>query len=58
MAAALTPRDTDVVVHTPGVPDAFVEQASRARPLAGVGLAARGLAAKVRALLESEAMAG
>jgi 1-deoxy-D-xylulose-5-phosphate synthase len=58
IAAAIAQLDTEVVVHTHGVPDAFVEQASRARQLAGVGLDARGIAAKVRALLESEAMAG
>jgi 1-deoxy-D-xylulose-5-phosphate synthase len=45
-----------VVAH--GVPDRIIEQAPRARQLAQVGLDAAGIADRVRALHESEAMAG
>lgn len=45
-----------VAVH--GVPDQIVYSASRAKQLAMLGLDAQGIAAKVRALHESEAMAG
>ncbi|HET7566290.1 MAG TPA: 1-deoxy-D-xylulose-5-phosphate synthase [Gemmatimonadaceae bacterium] len=45
-----------VAVH--GVPDVFIEQAPRKRQLALTGLDAAGIASKVRALHESEAMAG
>jgi 1-deoxy-D-xylulose-5-phosphate synthase len=47
---------TRVAVH--GVPDRFIEQASRARQLAQVGLDAAGIAERVRALHETEALAG
>jgi 1-deoxy-D-xylulose-5-phosphate synthase len=48
---------TRVAVH--GVPDRFIEQASRARQLAQVGLDAAGIAERVRALQhETEAIAG
>jgi 1-deoxy-D-xylulose-5-phosphate synthase len=46
---------TRVAVH--GVPDRFIEQASRARQLAQTGLDAAGIAERVRALYESEAIA-
>ena len=41
-----------------GVPDRIIEQAPRARQLAQVGLDAAGIAQRVRALHETEAMAG
>ncbi len=48
---------TRVAVH--GVPDRFIEQASRGRQLAQVGLDAAGIAERVRALQhETEAIAG
>ncbi len=47
-----------VRVNTHGVPDRIVYAASRARQLAETGLDAEGIAARVRALHESEAMAG
>ena len=48
---------TRVAVH--GVPDRFIEQASRVRQLAQVGLDAAGIAERVRALQhETEAIAG
>jgi 1-deoxy-D-xylulose-5-phosphate synthase len=50
--------DPGVRVSTHGVPDALVEQAPRARQLALLGLDAAGIAGRVRAELESEAMAG
>jgi 1-deoxy-D-xylulose-5-phosphate synthase len=45
-----------VIVH--GVPDRIIPAASRARQLAAVGLDAAGIAERVRALHESEAVAG
>jgi len=45
-----------VAVH--GVPDRIVYAASRARQLASCGLDAVGIAARVRALHESEALTG
>jgi 1-deoxy-D-xylulose-5-phosphate synthase len=45
-----------VAVH--GVPDRIIPAASRARQLAMAGLDAAGIAARVRALHESEAVAG
>jgi 1-deoxy-D-xylulose-5-phosphate synthase len=45
-------------VFTHGILDAFVEQAPRARQLALLSLDATGIAARVRALHESEALAG
>jgi deoxyxylulose-5-phosphate synthase len=47
-----------VHVTTHGVPDRFIHAASRERQLALCGLDATGIANKVRAFLESEAMAG
>jgi 1-deoxy-D-xylulose-5-phosphate synthase len=47
---------TRVAVH--GVPDRFIEQAPRARQLTQVGLDAAGIAQRVRALHETEALAG
>jgi deoxyxylulose-5-phosphate synthase len=45
-----------VGVH--GVPDHYVEQAARKSQLASTGLDATGIARRVRALLETEAVAG
>jgi 1-deoxy-D-xylulose-5-phosphate synthase len=50
--------DPTVRVSALGVPDRFVTQASRARQLALCGLDAAGIARRVRALHESEAVAG
>ncbi|MCU0635092.1 MAG: hypothetical protein MUE41_09480, partial [Gemmatimonadaceae bacterium] len=47
-----------VRVSVLGVPDRIVYAASRARQLAACGLDAAGIAARVRALHASEAMAG
>jgi 1-deoxy-D-xylulose-5-phosphate synthase len=58
MSAVIAQRDAAVRVHTHGVPDRFIEQASRAKQLALCGLDAAGIAERVRALHESEAIAG
>ena len=58
MASVISRTDPSVRVATHGVPDRFVEQAPRARQLSIVGLDSHGIAARVRALHESEAMAG
>jgi 1-deoxy-D-xylulose-5-phosphate synthase len=58
LAAIVARLDPNVRVSTHGVPDRFIEQAPRARQLALVGLNAAGIAKRVRALHESEAMAG
>jgi len=58
MAATVAKLDPAVKVYAHGVPDRFIHQASRARQLAACGLDAAGIAARVRALHESEALAG
>jgi 1-deoxy-D-xylulose-5-phosphate synthase len=58
MAAVVDRLDPGVRVTAHGVPDRFVHQASRARQLALCGLDAAGIAERVRALHESEAIAG
>jgi len=58
MATVVADLDPGVRIHAHGVPDRFIEQASRARQLASTGLDAAGIAERVRALHESEAMAG
>jgi 1-deoxy-D-xylulose-5-phosphate synthase len=58
MAGVVGKLDPAVRVATHGVPDRFIEQAPRARQLAAVGLDAGGIASRVRALRETEAMAG
>jgi 1-deoxy-D-xylulose-5-phosphate synthase len=58
LAAEIAKIDPRVRVWTHGVPDRFIEQAPRARQLALVGLDAAGIAERVRALRESEAVAG
>ncbi|HVE80403.1 MAG TPA: 1-deoxy-D-xylulose-5-phosphate synthase [Gemmatimonadaceae bacterium] len=58
MAATIASLDSEVRVQVHGVPDRFVVQAARARQLALCGLDAAGIAERVRALHESEAVAG
>lgn len=58
MAAVVGEMDPGVTVHSLGVPDRIVYAASRARQLAECGLDANGIAARVRALHGSEALAG
>jgi 1-deoxy-D-xylulose-5-phosphate synthase len=57
MAHVVTAMDVATRVAVHGVPDRFIEQASRARQLAQTGLDAAGIAERVRALYESEAIA-
>src|SRR5690349_13993658 len=58
MASVVQQLDPDVRVAVHGVPDRIVYAASRARQLASCGLDAVGIAARVRALHESEALTG
>ncbi|MDQ3698515.1 MAG: 1-deoxy-D-xylulose-5-phosphate synthase [Gemmatimonadota bacterium] len=58
MAAVIANMDSGVRVAVHGVPDRFIEQAPRKAQLALVGLDAAGIARRVRALHESEAIAG
>jgi len=58
MAAVVAKQDADVRVHTLGVPDRIIYAASRAKQLAQSGIDAAGIAKAVRALHESEALAG
>jgi 1-deoxy-D-xylulose-5-phosphate synthase len=58
MTSVVAAMDGTARVHVHGVPDRFIEQASRARQLAITGLDAAGIAERVRALHESEALAG
>ena len=58
MSAVIARYDSSVRVAVHGVPDRVIHAAPRARQLAACGLDAAGIANKVRALLESEAMAG
>jgi len=58
MAAVVGEMDAGVRVHAHGVPDRIVYAASRARQLRQCALDAAGIADKVRALHESEALAG
>jgi 1-deoxy-D-xylulose-5-phosphate synthase len=58
MTAVVAAIDTGVRVAIHGVPDRIIEQAPRARQLALVGLDAAGIANRVRALHETEAIAG
>jgi 1-deoxy-D-xylulose-5-phosphate synthase len=51
-------HDPTVRVHTHGVPDRIIYAAPRAKQLASLGLDAGGIAQRVRALHESEALAG
>jgi 1-deoxy-D-xylulose-5-phosphate synthase len=58
MSAVIARYDSSVRVSTLGVPDRVIHAASRARQLAGCGLDAAGIANRVRALLETEALTG
>ena len=58
LSAIIEQLDPAVKVATHGVPDRIVYAASRAKQLAACGLDAAGIADKVRALHESEALAG
>ena len=58
MTTVIERHDPAVRVHTHGVPDRIVYAASRAKQLASLGLDAAGIAERVRALHESEALAG
>jgi 1-deoxy-D-xylulose-5-phosphate synthase len=51
-------HDAAVRVHAHGVPDRIIYAASRGNQLASLGLDAAGIAERVRALHESEALAG
>ena len=57
--ASVVPRyDSTIRVAVHGVPDRIIHAAARPRQLAMCGLDSTGIANRVRALLESEAMAG
>ena len=58
MASVIGQMDSGVRVAVHGVPDRFIEQAPRKRQLALVGLDPAGIARRVRALHESEAVTG
>ena len=57
MSSVIGRHDSTVRVAVHGVPDRIIHAAPRARQLAQCGLDAAGIAARVRALHESEAMA-
>jgi 1-deoxy-D-xylulose-5-phosphate synthase len=58
MSTVIDRYDSTVRVAAHGVPDRVIHAAPRARQLAACGLDATGIANRVRALLESEALAG
>jgi 1-deoxy-D-xylulose-5-phosphate synthase len=58
MASVVATMDPQVRLVAHGIPDRIVYAASRARQLAGCGLDAAGIADRVRALHETEAVAG
>jgi 1-deoxy-D-xylulose-5-phosphate synthase len=58
MSTVIARHDPSVRVSVHGVPDRIIHAAPRARQLAACGLDAAGIAERVRALHESEAMAG
>jgi 1-deoxy-D-xylulose-5-phosphate synthase len=58
MAGVIARRDSGVRVSVLGVPDRIIYAASRKKQLAQCGLDPAGIASRVRALLESEAIAG
>src|SRR5690349_18490207 len=58
MSSVIARHDPNVRVAVHGVPDRIIQAAPRARQLASCGLDAAGIAERVRALHESEAMAG
>lgn len=58
MSAVIERHDGSVRVHTHGVPDRVIAAAARTRQLALCGLNPEGIADRVRAMLETEALAG
>ncbi|MEO5567742.1 MAG: 1-deoxy-D-xylulose-5-phosphate synthase [Gemmatimonadaceae bacterium] len=58
MASVIGRRDGGVRISVLGVPDRIIHAASRKKQLAQCGLDTAGIISRVRALLESEAMAG
>ena len=58
MSAIIQRLAPNVRVAVHGVPDRIIYSASRVKQLATLGLDATGIASRVRALHESEAMAG
>jgi 1-deoxy-D-xylulose-5-phosphate synthase len=58
MSAVVSRHDAGVRVHTHGVPDRIIYAAPRTKQLATLGLDAAGIAERVRALHESEALTG
>jgi 1-deoxy-D-xylulose-5-phosphate synthase len=58
IGAVIERHDATVRIAVHGVPDRIIHAASRARQLAECGLDAAGIADRVRALHESEAIAG
>ena len=58
MSAAIERLDSSVRVAVHGVPDTFIEQAPRKKQLELTGLDAAGIARRVRALHETEALTG
>ena len=58
MTAVIERHDPTVRVYAHGVPDRIIYAAPRAKQLASLGLDAAGIAERVRALHESEALAG
>jgi 1-deoxy-D-xylulose-5-phosphate synthase len=58
MAQVVSKIDPSIRVTAHGIPDQFIYAASRARQMAMCGLDAAGIADKVRALHETEALAG
>ena len=58
ISAIIERHDESIRVQTLGVPDRIMVAASRKRQLQLCGLSPEGIADRVRALLESEAVAG
>ena len=58
MSAIIAAHDPSIKVLTLGVPDRIIPAAPRLKQLASVGLTPDGIANKVRALLETEVLAG
>ena len=58
MTSVIARYDSGIRVAVHGVPDRVIHAAPRPRQLAMCGLDSAGIANRVRALLESEAMAG
>jgi 1-deoxy-D-xylulose-5-phosphate synthase len=58
MSMVIERHDESVRVHTHGVPDRIIAAAPRSRQLEHCGLTPKGIAHRVRAMLETEALAG